>query len=392
MKKIACIANMNNNMFCLVRYLRDAGYDARLFLVDELPHFLPGADAYNDDYKSYTSRLDWYDIGYWKISAEKIRKDLEGFDFIIGSDLVPAFLDKAKLTLDMFIPHGGDIFVHGFYKFSGFPPKRWEIGAKARSFAQRRGIRNSRYIVFEYTNEEIEYFLDKIKPRGKRIASNAIYLYLPQYTMENFKKQESYQKAMEVRGRYDLIIFHQCRHVWLPVREEYQYKGNDILFRAYAKFVKDHPESNCLLILFRYGWDFDESKKYIEDLGIQDKVLWLPTMQRRDLMVWLSIADLCVGELGKSFLAYGSVYEDLALEKPFIGYRRDELYLDRYKQLYPMVSTNDEGQIAATFHDFEQNRPKYLEMGRQAKEWMLEYAAERPLTQILNAIKSTIKD
>lgn len=30
--KIACITNMNNNMFCLVRYLRDMGYDAHLFL------------------------------------------------------------------------------------------------------------------------------------------------------------------------------------------------------------------------------------------------------------------------------------------------------------------------------------------------------------------------
>ena len=48
--KIACIGNMNNNMFCLVRYLRDKGYDAHLFLVDEFDHFLPGSDSYNLEY------------------------------------------------------------------------------------------------------------------------------------------------------------------------------------------------------------------------------------------------------------------------------------------------------------------------------------------------------
>ncbi len=386
--KIACIANMNNNMFCLVRYLRDAGHDAHLFLVDEFEHFLPGADAYNDDYKLYTHRLDWYDIGYWRITAEKINKDLEGFEFVIGSDLVPAFLDKAKRVTDIFIPHGGDIFVHAFYKFKKFPPERWEIGAKARSWAQRRGIKNAKYILFEYTNEDIEWYLDRIKIKGKRFVSNAIYLYLPQYTQKNFEAQPIYKKTKEIRDKYDFIVFHQCRHVWRPIREEFQYKGNDILFKAYAKFIEKNPTTKALLVLFEYGWDFKESKEMIRELGIEDRVLWLPIMLRKEIMVWLNIADICVGELGRSFLAYGSVYEDLALKKPFIGFRRDELYLNYYKTLYPMISTNQVDVVAEAFSDFVKDPNKYRIMGEQSHEWMLEYASKKPINHVLDAINA----
>ena len=74
--KIACIGNMNNNMFCIVRYLRDMGYDANLFLLHEQDVFIPSADSFNDDYLAYTHQLDWYDIWHWNISAKKIKKDL----------------------------------------------------------------------------------------------------------------------------------------------------------------------------------------------------------------------------------------------------------------------------------------------------------------------------
>lgn len=384
--KIACMANMNNNMFCLVRYLRDRGYDAQLFLVEEFAHFLPECDSYDNDFKQYTHQLDWYETGYWKISPEKIKKDLEGYDFFIGSDLIPAFLNKSGMKLDVFIPHGGDIFVHGYYKFEGLIPKRWEIGAFARARAQRKGIIESKYVLFEYTNEDIEHFLDKMKIKGKRIVSNALYIYLPQYKKENFQKQEVYKTAMDIRAKYDFIVFHQCRHVWRPIREELQYKGNDLLIKSYAAFVKKNPDSKCLLILFEYGWDFNESKDMVKELGIEDKVLWLPRMLRKDIMVWLSIADLCVGELGRSFLAYGSVYEDLALKKPFIGYRRDELYLKFHSTLYPMVSTNSVDTLIHTFEDFAGNKGKYEKMGIEAHEWLVKNAVEKPLNHIISAI------
>jgi len=389
--KIACIANMNNNMFCLVRYLRDAGYDAHLFLVEEFGHFRPEADTYDEEYKKYTHELDWYEIGYWKTSPDKIKKDLNGFDFIIGSDLVPAFLEKAKMVTDVFIPHGGDLIYHPVYKFKHFPPKRWEIGAYARARAVKKGIRKSKYILFEYTNEELEVFIDKLNIKGKRIVSNAVFLYLPQYTKDNFKKQEVYEKVMAVRNSYELIIFHQCRHVWRPIREEFQYKGNDILLKAYTKFLKANPESKAILILFEYGWDFRESIDLVKELGIEDNVLWLPIMLRKEIMVWLDMVDICVGELGRSFLAYGSVYEDLALKKPFVGFRRDELYLKFHKDLYPMVSTNNEDVIADMFSDYLIHKDKYIQMGINSHNWMVQNAIEKPLNAVIAAIEEKRK-
>ena len=44
-KKIALIGNVNNNLFALMRHLRDLGYDAHLFHRPENDHFQPKADT-----------------------------------------------------------------------------------------------------------------------------------------------------------------------------------------------------------------------------------------------------------------------------------------------------------------------------------------------------------
>ena len=123
MKKVALLGNMNNNHNSVARYLRDAGFDAQLFLYEnEASHFLPSFDQYEDNYKEYTNHLSW---GSYKnfvfLNKKKIQNDLKEFDFVIGSRLAPAYLNKAGLVLDMAIPTGSDLYEFPF--FQGYQPK-----------------------------------------------------------------------------------------------------------------------------------------------------------------------------------------------------------------------------------------------------------------------------
>ena len=386
--KIACIGNMNNNMFCLVRYLRDKGYDAYLFLVDEFDHFLPGADSYDDSYKMFLHQLDWYKIGHWKIDPKKIVEDLKGFNFIICCDRVPAYLDKAGIELDLFIPHGGDIFHLAFYNFKYFPPKKYEIGAWYQSRRQNRAIKNASNMMYDITNDVAEGYVKKIGIKGKRFFTSPPFIYYPQYYSEKFKNGDAYEAAQAFKKNHDFILMHQCRHVWKSDNHSLHYKANDVIINGYSEFLKDNPNCNSVLVMFDYGIDRFESKKLVEELGIENNVVWLELMSRKDLMRWVDICDIGIGELGRSWLSYGSVYELLALKKPFIGRRDDKLYTSFYNELYPMKSVSDSHELKIILNDYLLNKDKYKKMGEDGYDWFKKHAIEIPLESIVELIEN----
>ena len=169
-RRVACIGNMNNNFFSLVRYLRDKGIDAHLLLRNnEFKHFLPEADSYSADYLSYTHQLSWGHVTTWyTTSAHKIESDLREYDFLIGCGTVPAFLDKAGRNLDLFIPYGSDLYGFPFMRFPWFIPLFFHF-----SRSQRRAIKKARYICLDFSNNEFEKPLIRIDISGQRLHPRA---------------------------------------------------------------------------------------------------------------------------------------------------------------------------------------------------------------------------
>lgn len=125
--KIGIIGNMNNNAVNLARYLQDAGLDCTVLLYqNEASHFVPEADALSGvTYKFRTLSWGSY-VNYFLTSPKVIRSDLADFDYIIGSRLAPAFLAKAGIPLDMFMPTGGDLHTLRLSSFmSAIFTSRW---------------------------------------------------------------------------------------------------------------------------------------------------------------------------------------------------------------------------------------------------------------------------
>ena len=116
--RVACLANLNNMMFILCRYLRDVGIDAHLItLSDEPAHFSPGSDSYDDDYLEYYKVLPVTKSTLYKTeSIQILKKELADFDFFVGTDISPTIVTLIGKTLDVFIPHGSDIYDLPFEK------------------------------------------------------------------------------------------------------------------------------------------------------------------------------------------------------------------------------------------------------------------------------------
>ena len=332
--KIACIGNMNNMMFPICLYLIDEGYNVTLYYLDEYEHFLPSKELIPNQLK--TVYLGWNEATFSEISSSKIKNIFKDFDFFIGTDYAAAYLRKAKIRLDIYMPAGSDLFDWPFRRFTNCPPHTWEINKVQCSRNQMLGIRYAKFISLDYTNNNMEQYLSNISCKGKRIKV------LPFHYFNNgILASIKINFALET----DFLVLLQSRQAWKYPDENPHNKGNDVLIIGFASFIKK-VNANAKLLLLRYGEHIEETENLIERLGIQDNVQWIQQRHKDEIISIIEKADICVGNLNNSFLSYGSVYEALACKTAFMGYREDELYKNEYKKLYPMINVNKPEDVA----------------------------------------------
>lgn len=388
--RVAIIGNMNNNSNNVVRYLRDQGVDATvLFYSNEAAHFGPGADNFAPaDYPSAT--LTWG--GYAELlttSAKKIREDLAPFDFLIGSRLAPAYADKAGRYLDVFMPTGGEL--HMLPMFSGFSPKDF-FKFVVFSRMQRRGIRKSKTIVWDATNDELESKIAPVIQGIDRIKHGIPAIYYPDFEDENLEQRKAQSEWLnrfqELRGDCDILLWHHVKHVWLPgtIRHygEFHAKGNDQIVHGLAQYYKEDPKKRIKIVMLRFGTDYDETEALAIKLGVNQYICWLPALPRKELMLGIGVTDGVIGELTRSWFSYGTIFEGMVMGKAILHNRDDTLYPD--KRLYPMLRIFDGPSTARALHKIANGEVDLQEMGRQAKQWLVEYGIGEPVREIVSRI------
>lgn len=388
--KVGLIGNVNNNFFVLTRYLRDRGINAHLFLLNgESPHFHPSADTFDDDYKKYTQQLDWgRQFSFFKTNAKQISQCFRDFDFLIGCNYAPAFLHKAGRRLDLFAPHGCDIFNYPFFNLS------YNYLMPFLTLHQRRGIENSQYILLDEINPEWDAVIKRLQFKGKRLKTAVPFIYTPLFKPDPiddcYKQSSWYISFKNIRQKHDIVVFHHSSHVWKNIPREWpkgSTKGNDKVIEGFAEFVKKRRDIKACLILFEYGRDVVESKKLVKRLGIEESVVWLPVMCRRDIFIGINFADIGIGEIGLSFLSYGTIYEFISMGKPVIYRREDPIYKNIYPDLFPMTDAKNAKDITEALISYADDPLHFKKMGDQAREWYLNYGIERPLKIIMNIIE-----
>lgn len=393
MKKIALLGNMNNNHNSVTRYLRDAGFDAQLFLYEnEASHFLPSSDQYTDEYKAYIQKLSW---GSYKkfvfLNKKKIQEDLKSFDFIIGSRLAPAYLNKSGIVLDMAIPTGSDLYEFPF--FQGYHPK-FLLKYFFVSQYQRKGFEECHHLIWDETNPEIEAKINKIQFQGKRLRSGIPMIYLPEYEQKNINKHlgtsKLYPTFKKIRKENDIVIFHHVRHFWknVPSNMPEHDKANDRLFYAVKQFKEKHPDIRIAIVTFNYGPDAEETKKLVVELNLTNNVHWIEKAPRKEIMIGIGLSDIVAGEFKNSYFTYGTVLEAMTMKKTVLHNRKNiEQYKKTYDELYGMIHAEYIEDIVDGLELYWQKKDYYdTEVAVQAHEWLKKYVIEKPVNYIIDAI------
>lgn len=425
MKKVALVCNMNNNFFTIARYLRDRGVDAHVFLLGEHEHFKPDADSYTDNYDDFVHEANWIKAGFFSIdpnSIKAIQNDMAGFDLIIACGYAPFFLHRAGLKIDIFVPYGSDFYEVPFYFYGNslfyFLNKidvvyrkitgqdivmkslrkigLNEIAGKYRSYKlsyhQASAIQEAKHIFCICQNDHWKHLVDQIGTHDlmRPVTLPVVYLseYKKEYIEQHTSNLVSYNFLKQVRQQNELVVFHHSRHAWKNSPNDLTQKRNDILIRGFADFVHANPATKACLVTAAYGPDVQTSKDLIEELGISNHVLWLPVMQRKEIMACLTLADIGAVDFGLSWVTGGVLFEFMAMQLPIMQLRHDEMYEQLYDELYPIMQSNSETEIKESLEDYL-NRPDYYkDMGRQSHEWFVRHVINEPLENYMRIIEA----
>ena len=125
-----------------------------------------------------------------------------------------------------------------------------------------------------------------------------------------------------LRARYSQhrVFFHGARQEW--TFKDANDKGNDRLFRAFARFVRnDCPDS--LLIAVERGRDLAHSKALVAELKLSQNVVWSKALTKPDLLTMLNSVDGFFDQFIHGYFGVASL-EALSCGVPtFLKLRRD---------------------------------------------------------------------
>lgn len=401
MKSIALVGNMNNNLFALTRYLRENNFDARLFLINnEFSHFLPECDTYDLSHRAYVSTLNFGNPYWFLEECKRVKQEyyfqieeLKSFDYLIACGSALGFLRYFDVHVNMFVPYGGDINVLPFYVSSANPNHREHLDTFSQYQAQ--AIKDVDIILSTDDFIKVDIFAAgarKLDVMEKTIGLEYFpFVYHPIYTPENivryFNRSYWAEEFLSIKKSTSLLIFSHVRHVWKTKRDIAAIKGNDLLIKAFAHVCNEYQMLNPLLVLFEYGDDVFESKKLIAELGIEKSVLWMPQMNRKDIMVGLYYADLVAESFVHGYTMGGVIAEALISKTNIIKYI--DIHTIQNRSIYGFLNAQTQEQIFDSIREFQTKKQDYLEMARKNFVWF-EKEIQNGLKVIINHIKEMI--
>jgi hypothetical protein len=350
---------MNNNHFAMMRYFRDLGADAHLLLYDNdgvgnLAHFRPEDDTWHigrwEPYIHQTrlqngplggAALPWAVVQYLKTLARggvsgprrwprltlagAVRRTLAPYDVLLGTGIAPALAARGGRILDGFSPYACGIeFVDALEDRQRLTQGGWLRRHIYRSTARAQvaGLSRTR-VCFNADMGATAATFDALGIPFQPLAMPMVYNREQADPDQSSEPLRAALKRMEQAGFS--IAAHGRQHwqqpealgaeAWLQ-----ENKHNDWLICAFARLVQLRPASEPLLVLLDYGKDADASRSLCHNLGVTDRVCWLPKRPRRELMTLLRACDLGVGEfvLAPGTLWGGTGWEVLASGKPLM--------------------------------------------------------------------------
>jgi glycosyltransferase involved in cell wall biosynthesis len=354
--KVGILGNMNNSGFAIMRYFRDLGIDAHLLLYSDdgkgmSEHFQPTSDTWQYQtwapyihqtkiastyitalefpFSMFHSATKWvlYLLG-WKeshthaVSNATLQQTFAGYDKIIGSGIAPVVFVRLSKPIDIFFPFSTGVEWVADRQNKNDPlVKRVILGAIMSHLrkVQIEGIQRARHVLNAETGLT-ETALKNMGVNPKRLMIPAV------YNREMIPSLDISTLPLEMISRVscaDFCMFSAARQIWLDESASVSggSKNNHWLIHSLSRVKQARPNCRILLILMEYGADVQATRRLVNELNLEENVVWLPLASRKFVMQLLRLCDIAVGEFyeTKKTIWGGTGWEAFAAGKPFLN-------------------------------------------------------------------------
>lgn len=336
--KIALLGNTCNNNFAIMRYFRCLGVDAHLLLYSN--DGVEGLASINNP------EWDTWDFAKWapfvKIlpfpnslesvigrpdlfrpapSRFSINEAIKGFDYYIGSGMSAAIFARVERSLSIFYPYSTGVEWVGDEECSKKLRTynlEWPFRVFVKSL-QIKGIRSATSVICGTLGSSSNIL--------SKYGINFIPLKAPQiYNLEevpyNVESESITYLLSKIYGSH-IVVFSHMRHHWVcgksyePLTWFQENKNNQWLITGFYSFIKRFPESNAKLVLVDWGKDAEASKGLCCKLGIQESIVWLPLLKRKEIF-WI-LKNACTIAVGDFVSCPGQYWGSAAFEALSVG-------------------------------------------------------------------------
>ena len=167
----------------------------------------------------------------------------------------------------------------------------------------------------------------------------------------------------------ELLVFHPSHLDWTYQGRDRWTKGNDRLFRAFAKLVK--AGYSARLVYLERGEDVEPTRRLVAELGIGKQVeTHTGNMSRAQLCQYYNLADVVADQFNIGLGVSGQ--EAMSCGRPVLVSVDPEVADLCYQQQPPVLNCGTEDEI------YEQLKsamsPEYrARIGEQAREWIMKH-------------------
>lgn len=343
----------------LAKFLRRKGLDVTLF-IDEKLHDKSYAPVWEDEELSggYPSWI--------QVTRCRFPKALQGdasarrFVKILTDCDVLHLHGEAYLWANLF--DKDFIFQSYGYDLDQVPFRRDSLKAAALAFFARRGIRRARRIIIAPHQAVLLQRLGIEAERGG-------FLPFPVDLDKYARVDAGALRGDILRSRNArFVFFHPSRHEWKdnPTTNN---KGNDKVLRAFAAYRKARP-GRAVLVLVNKGRDTGESKRLIGEFGMQDDVLWLDAVPKKELIEYYNASDIVLDQF--TLGSFGLIFlESMACGRPTCLYLKG--YEGAYAEQPPVINALTAEGIAENLVALTGDPGRLTTLGERSREWMRRY-------------------
>lgn len=204
------------------------------------------------------------------------------------------------------------------------------------------------------------------------------------------KRKAGNKKAICSQIQAENYFFSSTRHFWAGSKARMaDNKGNDIIMKAFAEYLRLSGRSTTKLVLVKKGPAVENSQSLARDLGLSGRVVWLDEMPRAELNTYYDGASVCFGQFGTPVVTNAGI-EPLCHAAACVSYFGQAIpEVPFYKESPPIMNSKDPHEIGRKVTEWMENPQALLELGFRSWRWAKDNCSEeRFVASFLEAFRS----